>query len=109
MNLYGYYFEKRDKVLEHLDIFYYRHYIDNYLAIVYTESEQQAVDIMADLVKFNNCTITWECSDWHVPFLNIMLYKDVDNTLQHMPYHKNGNHQECIPWISAYLYNVKYA
>ena len=36
------------------------------------------------------------------------LYKDADNTLQHMPYCKNGNHQECIPWISAHPYDVKH-
>ena len=35
------------------------------------------------------------------------LYKDADNTLQHMPYRKNGNHQEHIPWISAHLYDIK--
>lgn len=36
-----------------------------------------------------------------------MLYKDENNTLQHMPYRKNGNHQERIPWISAHPYDVK--
>jgi hypothetical protein len=35
------------------------------------------------------------------------LYKDSDNTLQHMPYRKSGNHQERIPWISAHPYDVK--
>ena len=37
----------------------------------------------------------------------MLLYKDEDNTLQHMPYRKRGNHQERIPWISAHPYDVK--
>ena len=106
-NLYGYYFEKRSKVLEHPDVFYYGRYIDDCLAIVYAESEQQAVDLMSGLVKFDNCTITWDASEKFAPFLDMMLYKDVDNTLQHMPYRKHGNHQERIPWISAHPYDVK--
>jgi hypothetical protein len=106
-NLYGYYFEKRSNVLQHPDIFYYGRYIDDCLAIVYAESEQQAVDLLSGLVQFDNCTITWDCSEYHQPFLDMMLYKDEDNTLQHMPYRKNSNHQERIPWISAHPYDVK--
>jgi hypothetical protein len=106
-NLYGYHFEKRSNVLNHPDIFYYGRYIDDCLAIAYAESEQQAVDLLANLVKFDNCTITWDCSESHQPFLDMLLYKDEDNTLQHMPYRKNGNHQERIPWISAHPYDVK--
>ena len=106
-NLYGYHFEKRAKILEHPDIFYYGRYIDDCLAIVYAESEQHAVDILSGLVKFDNCTITWDCSEKSQPFLDMLLYKDDDNTLQHMPYRKNGNHQERIPWISAHPYDVK--
>ena len=106
-NLYGYYFEKRANVLQHPNIFYYGRYIDDCLAIVYAESDQQAVDLLSGLVKFDNCTITWDCSDHNQPFLDMMLYKDADNTLQHMPYRKNGNHQERIPWISAHPYDVK--
>jgi hypothetical protein len=107
LSLYGAYFEQRSNILNHNDVFYYRQYIDDCLAIVYTESEQQAIDLLSGLVKFDNSVITWDCSDSHQPFLNMMLYKDSDNTLQHMPYCKNGNHQEQIPWISAHPYDVK--
>ena len=74
---------------------------------MYAESEPQAVTILSDLVQFDNCVITWDCSAHHQPFLDMMLYKDENNTLQHMPYRKNGNHQERIPWISAHPYDVK--
>ena len=106
-NLYGYYFEKQAKVLDHPDIFYYGRYIDDCLAIVYAESEEQAVTLLSNLIRFDNCVITWDCSDHFQPFLDMMLYKDKDNTLQHMPYRKNGNHQERIPWISAHPLDVK--
>ena len=107
-NLYGYYFEKISKVLEHPDVPFYGRYIDDCFAIVYAETERQAVDLMSGLIKFDNCVITWESSDSHAPFLDMLLYKDVnDNTLQHMPYRKRGNHQERIPWISAHPYDVK--
>jgi hypothetical protein len=35
------------------------------------------------------------------------LYKDADNSLQHMLYRKFGNYQKRIPWIFAHPYNVK--
>jgi hypothetical protein len=106
-NLYGYYFEEKANVLNHPDIFYYGRYIDDCLAVVYAESEERAVGLLSSLVKFDNCVITWDCSDHFQPFLDMCLYKDADNTLQHMPYRKNGNHQERIPWISAHPYDVK--
>ena len=106
-NLYGAYFENKCKVLEHNDIYYYGRYIDDCLAIVYAESEQHAITILSDLIQFDNCVITWDCNERHAPFLDMMLYKDEDNTLQHMPYRKTGNHQERIPWISAHPYDVK--
>ena len=106
-NLYGYYFEQKSNVLGHKDIFFYGRYIDDCLAIVYAESDQQAVDLLTGLVQFDNCVITWDCSDSHQPFLDMLLYKDENRTLQHMPYRKIGNHQERIPWISAHPYDVK--
>jgi hypothetical protein len=106
-NLYGYYFEQKSNILGHKDIFFYGRYIDDCLAIVYAESDQHAIDLLAGLVQFDNCVITWDCSDLHQPFLDMMLYKDENNTLQHMPYRKVGNHQERIPWISAHPYDVK--
>jgi hypothetical protein len=106
-NLYGYYFERLRGVMNHNDIFYYGRYIDDCLAIVYAESESQALNTLQGLVQLDNCVITWDCSDSHQPFLDMTLYKDENNTLQHMPYRKNGNHQERIPWISAHPYDVK--
>ena len=106
-NLYGYYFEASANVLEHPDIFYYGRYIDDCLAIVYAQSEQEAIGLLSRLIKFDNCVITWDCSDSHAPFLDMRLYKDANNELQHMPYRKIGNHQERIPWISAHPYDVK--
>ncbi len=87
------YFKQKANILDNENIFYYGHNIDDCLAIVYTELEQHALTLLQDIVQFNNCTITWDCSGSHQPFLDMTLYKDNDNILQHMPYHKNGNHQ----------------
>jgi hypothetical protein len=106
-NLYGYYFENRAKVLEHPSIFFYGRYIDDCLAIVYAESVESAVDLVSSTIKFDNCVIEWSASDSFQHFLDMTLYKDQNNTLQHMPYRKAGNHQERIPWISAHPYDVK--
>jgi hypothetical protein len=95
------------KVLEDDRIAFYGRFIDDCFAIVYAESEQQAVAYMENKIRFDNCTITWDASDSHAPFLDMLLYKDADNTLQHMPYRKTGNHQERLPWISAHPYDVK--
>jgi hypothetical protein len=106
-NLFGWYFERLAGVLEHPDIPFYGRYIDDCLAVVYAESEAQAISLISGLIKFDNCVITWEASGSHAPFLDMMLYKDADRSLQHMPYRKAGNSQERIPWISAHPYDVK--
>ena len=106
-NLYGYWYERAGGIMDDDRIHFYGRYIDDCLAIVYAESEQQAVDIHAEKVRFHNCVITWDASGSQQPFLDMMLNKDSDNTLQHMPYCKRGNHQECIPWIFAHPYDVK--
>src|SRR5580693_4225417 len=106
-DLFGWYFERLAGVLEHPDVPFYGRYIDDCLAVVYAESEAQAISLISGLIKFDNCVITWEASGSHAPFLDMMLYKDADRSLQHMPYRKAGNSQERIPWISAHPYDVK--
>jgi hypothetical protein len=106
-NLFGHYFERKSQVLEHPNIFYYGRYIDDCLAIVYAESNQAAIDLLCNLVQFDNCVIEWAKPASSQPFLDMLLYKDRNNELQHCPYRKAGNHQERIPWISAHPLDVK--
>lgn len=105
-NLYGWYCERRDKVLENPRIAFYGRYIDDCAAIVFASSEAEALDAVRTAVKIDDCEITWEVGKF-LPFLDMMLYVDRDNSLQHMPYKKARNHQERIPWISAHPYDVK--
>jgi hypothetical protein len=74
---------------------------------VYAESVEQALTLLSTTVVLDNCVIEWSASDSHQNFLDMTLYKDRYNRLQHMPYRKTGNHQERIPWISAHPYDVK--
>jgi hypothetical protein len=106
-NLFGYYFERAVGVLTNPSIPFYGRYIDDCLAIVYATSEQEALNTIST-IKFDGCTIEWNVSDSHQPFLDMTLYKDFrDNTLQHMPYRKARNHMERIPWISHHPLDVK--
>ena len=106
-NLYGWYFEDKVKILEHPLIPFYGRYIDDCLAIVYANSEEEAVALCANTVKFDGCVIEWSASDRRQPFLDMLLYKDENQNLQHMPYRKARNHQERIPWISHHPLDVK--
>ena len=105
-NLYGWYCERREKVLEHPDIVFYGRYIDDCFAVVCANSEEEAKRIVASVVKIDDCELTWEAGKF-LPFLDMMLYVDEYNQLQHRPYMKARNHQERIPWISAHPYDVK--
>jgi len=106
-NLYGYYFERRANILDHPNIFYYGRYIDDCLAIVYADDNQSAINLLQSLVQFDNCVIEWAKPGSSQPFLDMLLYQDGNNCLQHMPYRKAGNHQERIPWISGHPLDVK--
>jgi hypothetical protein len=106
-NLFGYYYERKARVLEHPNIFYYGRYIDDCLAIVYAESNLEAINLLQSLVKFDNCVIEWSPASSSQPFLDMLLYKNNKGELHYMPYRKAGNHQERIPWISAHPLDVK--
>lgn len=105
-NLYGWFCERRNKVMENPDIAFYGRYIDDCFAIVYAENEHEALDIVKQCVVIDDCEITWDVGK-ALPFLDMLLYVDNDNTVQHMPYHKAMSHQERIPWISAHPFDVK--
>jgi hypothetical protein len=106
-NLYGYYYERKACVLEHPNIFYYGHYIDNCIAIVYAESNLEAINLLQSLIQFDNCVIEWSPVSSSQPFLDMLLYKNNKGELHYMPYHKAGNHQERTPWISAHPLDIK--
>lgn len=106
-NLFGYYFEKLADVQNDSLIPYYGRYIDDIFSIVFASSEDEACEYMDKKIVFDGCKIKWSASAHHQVFLDMTLYRDVDNTLQHMPYRKNRSHQERIPWISHHPLNVK--
>jgi hypothetical protein len=105
-NLYGWHFERKCNVLKSPVIPFYGRYIDDCLAIVYADSEIEALNIVAD-IQFDNCVIEWNASDFSQPFLDMLIYKDQYGRLQHMPYRKSRNHLERIPWISHHPLDVK--
>jgi len=105
-NLYGLYFETQCKILENPLVPFYGRFIDDIFGIVYASSEAEAINIMK-VVQFDDCVIEWGASDSFLPFLDMTIYRDADNRLQHMPYRKARSHQERIPWISHHPLDVK--
>jgi len=85
---------------------FYGRYINDVFAIVYANSEEEALAHIQN-VEFDDCRIEWNVSDRFQVFLDMTLYIDEYNTLQHMPYRKTQSHQERIPWISHHPLDVK--
>jgi hypothetical protein len=105
-NLYGLYFEDNCKILDNLLVPFYRRFINDIIGIVYASSEAEAIDTIS-VIKFDDCVIEWGVSDSFLPFLDMTIYCDAENCLQHMPYWKVCSHQERIPWISHHPLDVK--
>lgn len=108
-NLYGLIFELAafGKDMHRFpDIAFYGRYIDDILALVYATTEAEALSLIQDNLDFHNCTIEWSSSDQFMTFLDMTLFID-GFTLQHMPFRKQMNHFERIPWISNHPEYVK--
>jgi len=103
--LYGWHFEKQSGILHNPDVPIYGRYIDDCFAVVYANSEEEAINKVA-IVKFDNCVIEWNASASQ-PFLDMTVYIDREGRVQHMPYRKARSHQERIPWISHHPLDVK--
>ena len=105
-NLYGWYCEKRDGILDDPRIAFYGRYIDDCLGIVYARSPEDALAIMRARVNIDGCALTWEVGNAQ-PFLDMLLYKDHRGRLCHKPYRKAKSLHQRIPWVSAHPIDVK--
>ena len=73
---------------------------------LYAASEEDALHIVSKVI-ISSCTIEWNCDFQSQAFLDMLIFKDEDNELQHKPFHKASSHQERIPWISHHPLDVK--
>ena len=110
-NLFGYWHEftqcRITDTEKYPQVIIYGRYIDDCFSLVYGESEQAVLEFMKNTVRIEGCEIEWNVSEQYAPFLDMTVYKDHQNRLQHMPYRKARNHMERIPWISAHPQDVK--
>lgn len=106
-NLYGWHFERQSNILVDPQIPFYGRYIDDCFALVYASSREEAINVMQNKIKFDDCVIEWDASDHYQHFLDMTIYRDSSGKIQHMPYRKVGSHQERIPWISHHPLDVK--
>ena len=79
--------QTRFRHLNHPLVPFYRQYIGNCFAIVYVHSEGEVIAVVNNII-FDNCIIEWNVSDQFQVFLDMTLYFDENQKLQHMPYHK---------------------
>lgn len=93
---YGLFFENACNINNHPLIPFYGQFIDDIFAIVYALTEAEAINIVS-IIKFDDCVIEWGTLDNFLPFLDMTIYRDLGNRLQHMPYWKVHSHQERIP------------
>jgi hypothetical protein len=106
-NLYGWHFENKADIINDPKVPFYGRYIDDCFGIIYANSELEAVEYLEQKIKFDGCVIEWQASDNSVPFLDMLVYVDENNKIQHKPYRKAQSHQERIPWISHHPLDVK--
>jgi hypothetical protein len=105
-NLYGWFCEKRDGIMNDSRIAFYGRYIDDCIGIVYARSPQDALAIMQSKVKIDDCEITWDVGNAQ-PFLDMLLYIDHRGRLNHKPYRKAKSLHQRIPWVSGHPIDVK--
>jgi hypothetical protein len=105
-DLFDWWFEDSCKVLSNLLIPFYGHCINDVFALVYTNSEEEALAHI-QIIQFDDCCIEWNVSDQFQVFFDMTLFIDENNKLQYMPYCKQCSHQERIPWISHHPLDVK--
>lgn len=106
-NAFGWWFERQSNILQHPLVPFYGRFIDDIFAIVYASSEHEARSLLENTIKFDGCVIEWNATNNFLPFLDMTIYRDAANRLQHMPYRKSRSHQERIPWISHHPLDVK--
>lgn len=89
------------------EILFFRRYIDDILAFVQAETRDEALAI-AQQLEYDSVELTWECSDIHMPFLDMSISIDpVSRQVVTKPFRKAFNHLERIPFGSHHPMDVK--
>ena len=94
---YGWYFEQTPECLKDPRIVFYSRYINDCLSIIYSDSKDEALNIINKL-QIRPCTIEWNLPQQSQLFLDMLLFVDENNTLQYKPFHKVRSHGSLIIW-----------
>jgi len=106
-NLFAAHYENKSGIMNHPDVLFYGRYIDDVFALVYAESETEALELIQNKISYDGCTIEWNVSSSECQFLDALLFKDASGVLAWRPYVKLGNHRERIPFVSHHPMDVK--
>ena len=89
------------------DVVYFGRFIDDVLAVVYVNSEAEALH-KCSVIKYDSLEIEWSASDMAMPFLDLLVYIDQGTgQVEHKPYRKARNHLEQITWASKHPNDIK--
>ena len=98
----------QDDIYEDNFLIFYGRFIDDGFIIVYTNSEQDALSKCKTWVQFAGLGLTWEVSEWNLPFLHMLVYIDlVTGKIEHKPFFKARNHLKQIQFASHHPFNVR--
>lgn len=89
------------------DVVFYRRYIDDCLSIVDAPTYEDALRTCMSF-DMSPCKLEWSVSRNFTVFLDLQLWFDEKtSTIEYMPYRKQRNHFERIPFASAHPLDVK--
>jgi hypothetical protein len=92
----------------HPRIPFYGRYIDDGFMIVYADSAEEALAFCKKTVKIGNLELTWEVSEYSLPFLDMLIYIDpITKKVQWKPFRKARNNLERIPFSSHHPLDIK--
>lgn len=112
-NIYGGYFERKERITSYLEVALYARYIDDIFVILQADTFEEAEQWCINNVHIKYCTINWEIEEFSNHFLDIQIMKNNDpitynfKPLDTKLYRKPLNLHLYIPWSSAHPLHVK--
>ena len=87
-------------------VFFYGRYFDDCLLIIEAQS-LAAAELLARSLAFPGFELTWSFSETAIDFLDMTVFFDTRNSLEHVPFRKKNNSMQRIPWASHHPLDVK--
>src|SRR5258706_11649623 len=103
-NLYAAWYKKRFPVEFTDNMILFKHYINDIICIVYTDSLDHCEQILRNY-SIPSLKLNWEVSETNAVFLDLDIWKSPssrDQRLRYRPYRKPLNNFERLPWCTGH-------